>query len=86
MNKGDFAIKEKLFQSDSVMCTYCSIGICRTALFHICNFKFQRLLDFMFLNAFSEQSFPVLYVLVLYQFDAHFFLCIEEVVELPSFA
>ena len=31
-----------------------------------------------------EQSLPVLYVLV-YQFDAHFLLCIEVVIELPNF-
>ena len=86
MNKGDFAMNEKLFYSDSFMYV------------HIVELESDELLYFTLaisslkgcwtslLNALTEQSFPVLYVLVLYQFDAHFFLCIEEVVELPSFA
>ena len=48
MNKGDFAMNEKLFHSDSFICTYCWIGIWQTALFHIGNIKSQRLLDFIF--------------------------------------
>ena len=48
MNKGEFAMNEKLFHSDSFMCTYCWIGIWRTALYYIGNFKSQRLLDFIF--------------------------------------
>ena len=40
--------------SDSFICTYRWIGIWRTALFQIGNFKFQRLLDFIFLNALTE--------------------------------
>ena len=41
-------MNEKLFYSDSFICTYCWIGIWRAPLFHIGNIKSQRLLDFIF--------------------------------------